>query len=126
MDFKTSSIIENFETLIERLEGIFKSETIVGEPIFVGTTTLIPIISIVCGGGTGSSINNDMKFDNMSGGEVGISASISPDAILVIKDDKVKVLSLTGIGKLEGIFERVPEILSKIKIKKYNKNEGNI
>lgn len=55
---------ENIDILFEKLEKFLKTETVVGQPIVIGDTTLLPIISISFGAATGAgsgSSNGDAK-----------------------------------------------------------------
>lgn len=123
MDFKPTSIPENLEALFGRLEKFLKTETVIGEPIIVGETTLVPIVTVMFGGGTGAGIGKDPKGADGSGGGAGIGARISPNAILVIKKDEVSMLPVKGKNNLENLVEMVPEIISKIDLKKCCKKE---
>ncbi|MHC1684785.1 MAG: GerW family sporulation protein [Clostridiaceae bacterium] len=124
MDFK-SSIPENLEALFGKLESFLKTETVVGEPIVVGSTTLVPIVTVTFGGGTGGGVGKDPKGADGSGGGAGIGARITPNAILVIKNDEVSMLPVKGRNNLENLVEMVPEIISKIDLKKYCKKDKN-
>ncbi len=47
------NIPENTEVLFSNLEKFLKTETVVGEAIVIGETTLIPLITVSFGCGTG-------------------------------------------------------------------------
>lgn len=105
---------ENLETLFSKLENFLKTETVVGEPIVVGETTLVPIISVTFGCGTGSG-GGDSKATNSNGAGIGACARIVPNAIVVIKNDGVTLLPVQGRNNLDSILNLVPGIVSKFK-----------
>lgn len=116
-----SSIPENLEVLFNKLEKFLKTETVVGEPIVIGETTLVPIISVMFGCGTGSGGGTDEKGANGTGSGLGLGARVVPNAILVIKKDEVTMLPVKGKNNLENLVGMVPEIISKIDLSKFSK-----
>ncbi|URZ03301.1 GerW family sporulation protein [Clostridium felsineum] len=117
------SVKESLDVLFTKLEKFLRTETVIGEPIKVGETTLIPIVSVMFGCGTGSG-TGDNKGIKGEGGGLGTGARISPNAILVIKNDEVQMLPVKSSGNLSKLIEMVPEIVSKIKVEKNNKEEA--
>jgi uncharacterized spore protein YtfJ len=111
------SIPENTEALFSNLEKFLKTETVVGEAIILGETTLIPLITVSFGCGTGGGSGNSPKDGEGSGGGLGAGAKITPTAILVIKNGEVTMLPVKGRFNLESLIEMVPEIISKVSSK---------
>ncbi len=115
---------EVFNTLFEKLEKFIRTETVVGEPIQVGSITMVPIISVMFGVGGGEGSGKDNKGNDGSGGGGGAGCKITPNAILVIKNDELSVVPLTSRGSLERIAEMVPEIMSKVEGFKHDSGTG--
>ena len=113
-----NTIKESFDSLFANLEKFIKTETVVGEPIVVGEVTLVPIISVMFGCGTGGGTGSDNKGMTGNGSGGGGGARISPNAILVIKKDEVTMLPVKGKNNLDNLINMVPDIVSKINIKK--------
>jgi len=109
------------DSMYGKLDNFLKTETVVGEPIIVGEVKLIPIItaSFGLGGGFGE------ESENGGGGGGGLGCKISPDAILVVKDDNVEMLPIKSKNSLEKLFEKVPEIVDKFNLDKEKKDEKN-
>lgn len=118
-----ASLKENLDTLFTNLEKFLKTETVVGEPIVVGETTLIPIISLSFGCGTGGR-NDGTKGECKNGTGLGAAAKVTPNAVIAITGDKVTLLPITGKSNLDSILNMVPEIVSKFKFKKPGKNQA--
>ena len=121
MEGKTP-VNESLETLFSHLEKFLKTETVVGEPIIVGETTLIPIITVSFGCGGGGGGGKDEKGNDGMGTGVGVGAKISPDAVIVIREDGVTLLPVKSRSNLENLVGMVPEIVKKMKFKKEEKN----
>jgi len=120
MESKTP-VNESLETLFSHLEKFLKTETVIGEPIVVGETTLIPIITVAFGCGGGGGGGKDEKGNDGMGTGVGVGAKISPDAVIVIKQDSVTMLPVKNRSNIEKLVGMVPEIVKKIKLKKEEK-----
>ncbi|MEL7566130.1 MAG: spore germination protein GerW family protein [Dehalobacterium sp.] len=117
---------ENLDTLFERLEKFFRSETVIGNPITVGEVTLLPIIDVGFGLGTGGGMGKDGKGNDGNGSGAGVGAKISPNSILVIKGSDVSLIPLKDKGSLAKVLDMAPEIVNKLKDKmkeKENKEE---
>ncbi len=117
---ENNTMKESFDSLFTNLEKFIKTETVVGEPIVVGEVTLVPIISVMFGCGTGGGTGSDNKGMTGNGSGGGGGARISPNAILVIKKDEVTMLPVKGKNNLDNLINMVPDIVSKINFKKEN------
>lgn len=118
MDFN-----EKLQTMFDKLEKFFRTETVVGNPITVGEVTLVPIIEISFGLGSGGTAGKDSKGNDSMGGGAGAGAKITPNAIMVIKGEEVSLIPLKDRDSLEKVLEMVPDILSRFTGKKEEKRE---
>ncbi|MEQ8154953.1 MAG: spore germination protein GerW family protein [Clostridiaceae bacterium] len=118
---------ENLETLFQKLENFLKSETVVGQPIIVGETTLIPIVSITfgcatgAGGGGGNNSRSGSGTGSGSGSGVTSGGKITPTAVLVVKNNEVTLLPIKDKFGLENLLEKVPDLMEKIQMKQEEK-----
>jgi len=122
MEGKTP-VNESLETLFNNLEKFFRTETVIGEPIVIGETTLIPIITVSFGAGGGGATGNDEKGIGGTGSGIGVGARITPDAVLVIKNDQVTMMPVKNRYSLDKLVGMVPELIKKMKPKKDDKDE---
>jgi len=117
-----SAVRENLEALFGKLEKFLKSETVVGEPIVIGETTIVPIVAITfgCATGAGSGSGNDSnKSGSGSGSGSGLSsaAKITPTAVLIIKDNETTLLPIKDKFGIENILNKVPDLMDKMQKK---------
>ena len=118
---------ENIGVIFDKLENFLKTKTVVGEPIKIGETTLVPFINLSFGLGTGGGTGTDDKGMGGAGGGGGTGARIAPTAVLVIQGDKVELLPIKKSGGLDKLIDMVPGIMEKINEKKEdNKVKENI
>jgi uncharacterized spore protein YtfJ len=109
------NINENMQVILEKLENFFTSKTVVGEPIKIGETTIIPLINITFGIGGGGGDGDDGKGQKGVGGGTGTGARIAPAAVLVIQNGKVELLPIKKTGGLDKLLEMVPDVVDKVK-----------
>jgi sporulation protein YtfJ len=106
---------ELMQEVVEQLEKLVTTKTIVGEPITVAGKTVIPISKVSFGFGSAGGEGKRGEEGGFGGGGGG-GAKIEPVAFLVVSEDEVKLLPATGKGiDLGKIVEAVPEIVDKLK-----------
>ena len=88
--FKQNNFNQVLESLMTGAQGLLTSRTVVGEPITVGDTIIIPLSDVSIGVGAGS--NGSERKD---GGMGGFSAKMTPSAVLVIKHNMTKVTTIS-------------------------------
>lgn len=103
---------------VEKIKNMVDTDTIIGKPITVDSTTIIPVSKITYGFGSGASDSKDKKDSEKTtfggGGAAGIS--VVPIAFLNIKDGDVKVLQVEPyFSSVDRIIELAPDIIDKIK-----------
>lgn len=114
---------QNIESIFSSLEKFIRTKTVVGEPIVVGDVTLIPIISVMFGCGAGGGNGTDNKGMSGTGNGGGAGAKISPNGIVVIKNGEVSMLPVKSKNNLESLVAMVPEIVTKLDLRKSNNED---
>ncbi|HWQ89933.1 MAG TPA: spore germination protein GerW family protein [Desulfitobacteriaceae bacterium] len=109
------NISDNLNTIFEKLEKFLQTKTVVGEPLVIGATTIVPFAEISFGLGTGGGGGTDEKNNQGTGGGAGSGARISPTAILVIQGDKAEIMPIRKGGSMDKLIEMVPDIMEKVK-----------
>jgi uncharacterized spore protein YtfJ len=117
------------KTTLGEIEKVLGTKTVVGEPISVGDTTIIPLLSIGFGfggvGGTGES----KKGPEGIGGGGAAGGGVRPIAIIIIDKKGARIESIKGgmASALEKISVTVPEAVTKfvetLREKKTDKEE---
>ena len=106
---------ELMQEVVEQLEKLVTTRTIVGEPITVAGKTVIPISKVSFGFGSAGGEGKRGEEGGFGGGGGG-GAKIEPVAFLVVSEDEVKLLPATGKGiDIGKIVEAVPEVVDKLK-----------
>jgi len=108
-----NNVVDILKGVVEELREIAKSETVIGQPITVGKTTVLPVIKLSVGFGAGGGQGEDTKAMSGFGGGGGGGARIEPAGFIIIEEKGVRFLA-TGKGKWDSIIEAVPGIARKV------------
>lgn len=96
------------ETLLEKLRFITKAETVIGNPIQAGNSTVIPVSRISVGFGLGG---HQSKGDTQA---TGGGASVEPVAFLVITNGDVRVMPISKDSSIIAkVMDLVPDVVNK-------------
>jgi len=108
------NIESSLRAMFEHLGNVLSTKTVFGEPIRAGETTLIPVLTITFGLGTGGGAGKDEEGDEGSGGAAGVGAKLVPRAIVAVTEGKVEVFTMSEKSGMTGLIERVPEMLNLV------------
>lgn len=103
---------ELLNALFQGLDGFVQSKTVVGEPIVVGNTTLIPLMEVSCGMASGAFMKENQKKGD--GGAGAMSSKITPAAMLIIQDGRTKLIRVKNEDAFSKIIDMIPEAIDKI------------
>ena len=95
-------------SLLKGVDSVLSTKTVVGEPINVGDTILVPLVDVSFGLGAGAG-NQDKK----NKGAGGVGGKMSPSAILVIQNGKTKLVNIKQQDGLTKILDMVPDLVDK-------------
>jgi uncharacterized spore protein YtfJ len=104
---------ENINTIFENFEKFISTKTVVGQPIQIGEVTLVPLIDVCFGAGTGGGDGADEKGGKGVGSAGGGGAKISPAAVLVIKGDNIEMMPVKKGSSFERLIDMAPELIEK-------------
>lgn len=131
----TNNIADTIRQALAEVRSMADSQTIIGDPLVVGDTTLIPVSKVSIGVGLGGGTYGKEATNNAGAGGTGLT--VSPIAFIVV--NKSGATSLLNIGtdvvsspkisgtvsEIDKALDDVPEIISKVKsIFKKDKTEN--
>jgi uncharacterized spore protein YtfJ len=103
---------EVIDSLLSGMDTILSSKTVVGNPVVVGDTTIIPLVDVSFGlAAAGGNESRNYKKESSGGG---MGGKISPNAVLVIKDGTTRLLSVKNQDSITKILDMVPEVIHRI------------
>lgn len=110
--------------LLGELRAIGKTEAVIGNEMKVGEFTIVPVSKISVGVGGGGSSGEAHRKGKAPGAGAGGGVRVEPVAFLVVREDKISLLSVAKGGVLKGIFESIPELITRLKGMKKKGQEG--
>lgn len=117
-----SKLNNNLEVLLEQLENFITTKTVVGEPIHVGETILLPLVDVSFGVAAGATAANNLKEKNKEkeknvdgqsdSGVGGLGAKITPSAMLIIQNGTTQLVNIKAQDSVSKLIDMVPGLIS--------------
>lgn len=120
-----TNISETIRQALAEVQNMADSQTIIGDPIKVGETTLIPVSKVSIGVGIGGGTYGKETANNAGAGGTGLT--VSPIAFIVVdKNGDVTMLNIGAdtpagfkisgtVSEIDKALDNVPGIISKVK-----------
>jgi sporulation protein YtfJ len=107
------------KTTLAEIEKVLDAKTVIGEPITIEGTTLIPLMSVGFGfaaGGSGTGKGETKQTGEGGGGGTGGGAGVKPIAIIIIDKDGTRIEPIKGglATAIEKLSETIPDVAAKI------------
>lgn len=101
------------KTTLEELEKVLSARTVVGEPISVNGSTMIPLSSIGFGFGAGGGSGTAPKGEAAEGAGAGTGGGggVKPVAVIIVDEGGVRLETIRGGAA--GVLEQVGSALGK-------------
>ena len=101
------------ESLIQNVDKVVCSKTVVGEAVRVDNTVIMPLVDVSFGCGVG--ISHGEKKDRGTGG---LGGKITPSSVLVIKDGTARIINIKNQDTMTKLLDLVPDLLDRLKDRK--------
>ena len=111
-------------SLFKGMDAFLTSKSVVGDPIQVGDTTIIPLCDVNFGVGAGAM--GGKRSDSAGGG---MGGKLSPTAIIVIKNGYSQIINVNqDKGTLGTVLDMITGVAEKLKgiIKKDGVSESEL
>ncbi len=111
---ETDNCSNIIDSLLNGMDGILATKTVVGEATHIGDTIILPLVDVSFGVGAGASLKDGTKGDKRGGGGGGLTGKLTPSAVLVIKDGNAKLVNIKNQDSVTKILDMVPDVIDKI------------
>lgn len=105
---------EIMEGIFRGMDGLISSKTVVGEPITVGETTLIPLMEVSMGMGAGAFAQDKAAKGRGNAGAGALSSRIVPTAMLLLQDGKCKLINIKNQDTMTKLLDMLPDLIERI------------
>lgn len=96
------------ESLLKGMDSFLSAKTVIGEPVTVNDTIILPLVDVSFGVGAGSFAGNSK---NNAGG--GMSGKMSPSAVIVIQNGNAKLVNIKNQDAVTKVLDMVPDVLDR-------------
>ena len=100
-----------FDKTVGEIERMLNTKTVVGEPIKIENTTLIPLISVGFGFGVGGGEGTEPQKGSGHGGGTGGGGGVKPVALVIVDANQVRVEPIKS--GTASVLEKVAETIGK-------------
>lgn len=119
-----NKVNEDLNGLMNQLESFITTKTVVGEPIHIDQTILVPLIDVSFAAASGSTASNkfvekhkekERRVDGGTGaGAGGLGAKVSPSAMLVIQNGTTQLINVRNQDSITKLIDMIPGLVSKV------------
>ena len=111
MDFNLEEMLNR---VLDQLNSVAKTETVMGEPFKLGEFTCVPVVKLGIGFGSGGGGSDAAGKKTTKRGGAGAGLGIEPIGFLVTRGDEISMISVSRSKGMQSIFEKVPDLIEKL------------
>ena len=105
-----NQVTSTIESLFKGLDQFVTTKTVVGEPVQVGETIIVPLIDVTCGMAAGAFAEGGKQKQRGGGG---MSAKMSPSAVLIIQGGVTKLVNVKNQDAITKAMDMAPDLINK-------------
>ena len=105
-----------FDGLLKGMDTVLSAKTVVGEPMQVGDSIVLPLVDVTFGMGAGAGTNAEKKANKGAGG---IGGKMSPSAVLIIgKNGTTRLVNIKNQDTITKVLDMAPDLIERFVAKK--------
>jgi uncharacterized spore protein YtfJ len=108
-----NNVMDVIKGIVGELKEIANARTVVGEPVTVGTKTVIPVVKISVGFGAGGGEGEKQKDGSGYGAGGGGGCIVEPAAFIIMDETGISLLP-SKPGKIDSVIEAIPGVVNKL------------
>ncbi len=108
-----NSFSNTIDSLVKGMDGFVSSKTVIGEPVVIGGTTILPLVDVTFGMGAGT-YGSDKK--RRAGG--GVGGKVSPTAVIVLQNGSARLVNIKNVDGVSKLLDMVPDFVNSFMSRK--------
>ena len=96
------------EALFQGMDHLVATKTVVGDAVRVADAIILPLMDVTCGMAAGTFAENARRK-----GTGGMSAKLSPSAILVIQNGSTRLVNIKNQNTVNKMLDMVPDLVNR-------------
>ncbi|MDO4519405.1 MAG: GerW family sporulation protein [Eubacteriales bacterium] len=105
---KENNFKETVNSLFKGMDAFISAKTVVGEPITVGDTIILPLVDVSFGVGAGA-----LSGDKKDSGGGGLAGKVTPSAVLVVSNGTTKLVNVKNQDGMTKVLDMVPDFINR-------------
>ena len=102
--------LENLvKTTLSEMREMTRAQSVVGDPVEVGKTTVVPLVRIGYGFGGGGTSGKDSERGGSGGG-----GGVQPVAVLVVRDGEVRLERMAGQSGFSSATNSMVDLVKSV------------
>ena len=106
-------------SLFQGMDKFLTTKTVVGDPTKIGDTIILPLVDVSFGVAAGAF--SDSQKNNGAGG---LGGKMTASAVLVIKDNQIRLVNVKNQDTVTKILDMIPEFVDKFTSGKKNEEQS--
>ena len=98
------------DSLLQGMDTVLSTKTVVGEATTIGDTIILPLVDVSFGVGAGAGSNSQKGSASGAGG---LGGKMTPSAVLVIRNGSVKLVNIKNQDTVTKILDMLPDLVDK-------------
>lgn len=112
---------ETVASLFKGMDSFVSAKTVIGEPVTVGDTIILPLVDVSFGVGAGA-----FASDNKNNAGGGMTGKVTPSAVLVVQNGQTKLVNIKNQDTITKLLDMVPDVIDKFTKGKDDDNKDDI
>ncbi|HAQ52342.1 MAG TPA: sporulation protein [Lachnospiraceae bacterium] len=106
-------------SMFDGMDGFLSTKTVVGEPIRIDDTVILPLVDVSFGMAAGA-----LTDDKKNNGAGGMGAKLTPSAVIVIHNGTTRLMNISTHSGIDKILDMVPDFVDRFSNKIADKKEA--
>lgn len=105
----TNNFGNTVDSLFNGMTNFMTTKTVVGEPIHIDDTIILPLVDVSFGMGAGAK-----EDGTKNGASGGMGGKMSPSAVLVIKDGTSRIVNIKNQDTVTKLVDMIPDLITRV------------
>lgn len=119
MDKNNEVFKQTMGSMFDGMDSFLSTKTVVGEPIRIDDTVILPLIDVSFGVAAGA-----LTDDKKNNGAGGLGGKMSPSAVIVIHNGTTRLINVSTHTGMDKILDMVPDFVDRFTNKLADKKEA--
>lgn len=112
----SNNIKNTVESLINGIDSVISSKTVVGDAIHIGDTIILPLVDVSFAIGAGA-----FQGEKKERGTGGVGGKMVPSAVLVLHNGTTRLVNIRNQDTITKLLDMVPDLLDRFSSRKEEK-----